>query len=164
MDYTSIMGLVGAAFCTTKQYADEFRLDGVLDNDDDDFEALLGQNKQDQGDHDDLDLDDEDFAAAAKSKELRQHQRIKASFRVEVVHPDTGVMQSQTRDISESGAFIKIKNELLSHKNVIIQLRVLGLPTGPGELVTGRVVRVEEDGLGVLFVQVDSDGAANDDY
>ncbi|WP_416399168.1 PilZ domain-containing protein [Allohahella sp. A8] len=135
-----------------------------MDNDDDDFEALLGKDKESQDNHDDLDFDDEDFAAAARSKELRQHQRIKASFRVEVVHPSTGTMVTQTRDISESGAFIKLRNELLSHKNVEIQLRVLGLPSGPGELVTGRVVRVEEEGLGVLFVQVDSDGAANDDY
>lgn len=136
----------------------------------DDFDDPTSKDDKPANEHDDrlpaegLDDDIDDMLDAAdKRPELRKHQRVRAAFRVEVVHPETGTIASQTRDISESGAFIKIDNQLLAHKDVEIQIRVLGLPTGPGELVTSRVVRVEEEGIGVLFIEVGNGKAANDD-
>lgn len=82
----------------------------------------------------------------------RKSPRIKASFRVELSHPELGTITSRTRDISESGAFVILNEAVTPSLHMHIHIRVIGLPTGNGDKVESEVVRVEDEGIALKFL------------
>lgn len=87
----------------------------------------------------------------------RKHTRIPSAFNVELSLPDQGVLKTRTRDISEGGAFVIIKElDITPEMHMTVTVRVLGLPTGPGDPVQCQVVRLEEEGIGLRFIRSES--------
>ncbi|WP_157496795.1 PilZ domain-containing protein [Hahella ganghwensis] len=91
------------------------------------------------------------------TQDKRSSPRIKASFQVELTHPDLGTIKTKTRDISENGAFVIVNEENTPELHMRVSIRVLGLPGEPGAPVESEVVRIEHEGVGVKFIQ-DDDG------
>ena len=86
------------------------------------------------------------------SEERRVAKRIPSRFKVEMTHPTLGTMLTQTRDISEQGAFILTHSGTNLPLNTKITLRVIDLPGPPAEPVESEVVRIEKEGVGVKFL------------
>lgn len=84
----------------------------------------------------------------------RKYPRINAAFTVELTLPDQPPLETRTRDISEGGAFVIIKEQDIGPElHMKVTVRVLGLPTGPGEPVECEVVRLSGEGLGLKFLK-----------
>lgn len=87
------------------------------------------------------------------ANDQRKHPRIPAAFQVELSLEGVGSFTSKTRDISEGGAFVIMKEEDISPEmHMRLTVRVLGLPTGPGEPVECEIVRLEDEGCGLRFL------------
>lgn len=87
------------------------------------------------------------------TSEQRKHPRIPAAFSVELVAPD-GTTTAKTRDISDGGAFVIFREEdLTPDMHMRLTVRVMGLPTGPGDPIECEVVRKEGEGVGLRFVK-----------
>jgi hypothetical protein len=84
----------------------------------------------------------------------RKSPRISSAFNVELSLPDQVTVKTKTRDISQGGAFVIIKEQDITPEiHMTLTIRVLGLPTGPGDPVQCQVVRLEDEGLGLRFIQ-----------
>ncbi len=95
------------------------------------------------------------------TSDQRRHPRINSAFNVELSLPDQNPIRTKTRDISEGGAFVIIKEQDISPEmHMTVTVRVLGLPTGPGEAVQCQIVRLENEGLALKFL---SDGGSEGD-
>ncbi len=86
--------------------------------------------------------------------EQRDHPRVQIPLIVTVTHPTLGDVATATRDISESGLFIRLDQPTLS---VGAKLKVkiepiTAVDTQPIPTVDVEVTRVTEDGIGVMFV------------
>ncbi|WP_369601534.1 PilZ domain-containing protein [Hahella sp. SMD15-11] len=88
----------------------------------------------------------------SKDQESRRSPRIKATFKVELSHPELGVLVSRTRDISEGGAFVILNESISPTLHMRIRIRVIGLPMGAGEPVESEVIRIEDEGIALKFV------------
>lgn len=87
------------------------------------------------------------------ASDKREHPRMQAAFQVELSLGEDQTVLSKTRDISEGGAFVITKEQDISPElHMRLTVRVMGLPTGPGEPVQCEVVRLEEEGCGVRFL------------
>jgi len=78
--------------------------------------------------------------------------RLVAHLRVEMTHPDLGTVVTNTKDLSEKGAFVFTRQECIPELNSRIHLKVLGLPGEATSPVESEVVRVEDEGIGVRFI------------
>ena len=91
-------------------------------------------------------------------EDKRRHHRVQAPFTVKLTLPDQGSFTTQTRDLSEGGAFVIIQeSDVTPTLHMRLQIQVLGLPMGPGEAVECEVVRLTDDGIGVRFLDNQSD-------
>ncbi|OZG72555.1 hypothetical protein BTA51_15680 [Hahella sp. CCB-MM4] len=96
------------------------------------------------------------------AEDKRNSPRIKASFQVELTHPEFGTIKTKTRDISENGAFVIVNEEQTPELHMRVSIRVLGLPGEPGAPVESEVVRIEHEGVGVKFIQDDQEELEDD--
>ncbi len=87
------------------------------------------------------------------AEDKRNSPRIKASFQVELTHPELGTIKTKTRDISENGAFVIVNEDQTPELHMRVSIRVLGLPGEPGAPVESEVVRIEHEGVGIKFIQ-----------
>jgi len=87
------------------------------------------------------------------SRDKRKSPRIKASFQVELTHPELGAIKTKTRDISELGAFVIVDEDSTPELHMKVHIRVLGLPGEPGTPVESEVVRIEHEGIGLKFIR-----------
>ncbi|MEQ8483554.1 MAG: PilZ domain-containing protein [Pseudomonadales bacterium] len=88
--------------------------------------------------------------------EQRRHPRIQLPLLVELRHPSLGNLRCIARDISEGGVFVYTDNpQIKPGAKVRITLQnTLGVETQPTPTVDMEVKRVENDGLGLAFVNV----------
>lgn len=86
--------------------------------------------------------------------EQRRFPRIQLPLLVEVKHPTLGTHRSVARDISEGGVFVYVENAKVKPgaKVRITLLNTLAVETQPTPTVDMEVKRVEDDGLGLAFV------------
>lgn len=88
--------------------------------------------------------------------EQRRHPRIQLPLLVELKHPTIGAHRCIARDISEGGVFVYTDNpQLKPGAKVRLTLQnTLGVEAQPTPTVEMEVKRVENDGLGLAFVNV----------
>jgi len=79
------------------------------------------------------------------------------SLSVEVLEPaHLGKVKIVTRDISKNGAFLLLKKDLCLPVGRVMSLRMPGNLWGEASsIITARVVRVTEEGMGLQFLDFD---------
>ena len=80
----------------------------------------------------------------------RQHRRTPMSAPVKLTVGDSGSLDVTLRDLSEGGVFLKIGDAPPPPLGSLVTVQVQGLPDAP--LVQARVVRVEDEGIGLMFL------------
>jgi hypothetical protein len=86
--------------------------------------------------------------------EKRRHPRIQLPLLVELQHPSIGRQDCVARDISEGGVFVELESPKI-HVGATVKLTLKSpntVDSQPTPTVTMEVRRVEEDGLGMAFV------------
>ncbi|WP_428634740.1 PilZ domain-containing protein [Sedimenticola sp.] len=82
----------------------------------------------------------------------REHLRHPLTVDVKISHPDIGELIVKTKDISDGGLFILVEPADMPPIGEIVQGQVQGeaedLP-----IVTMKIVRTEDDGLGLQFIE-----------
>ena len=81
----------------------------------------------------------------------RDYQRLKTATDIDVV-TRTRVIQSNARDISASGIFVRVKGRFDPGENVRLVFSIPGYDK-PFKL-EGQIVRVEEEGVAIRFEKV----------
>ena len=84
----------------------------------------------------------------------REHIRHPVVVEIKIYHPDFGERLVKTKDLSDGGLFILVEPSEMPPIGEIVQGQVQGefddLP-----IVTMKIVRTENDGLGLQFIQDD---------
>ena len=86
-------------------------------------------------------------------REKRQHERVEVS-RKAVVSVDGHETTVETRDLSEGGAFLKRGSSPLPTEGTELYVDIF--PENPDEeqmIARARVVRVTEEGIGIVFLE-----------
>ncbi|MGI9287274.1 MAG: PilZ domain-containing protein [Pseudomonadales bacterium] len=87
----------------------------------------------------------------------RVHIRNKLRAEVKLSHPEVGDLKLHTSDISEGGAYILSEGNALPSVGEVVEVQVQGLGDGgAGPLVKMKIVRFDNDGIGLVFVNEDS--------
>gem|GEM_PF-917402 len=86
-------------------------------------------------------------------EDKRKHPRFRVAMRVEVEQPGGQMQILRTRNMCENGVFLEAGESPLPALGSRVWLRILDRLGGEEEAprVEGRVVRVEEEGIGVQF-------------
>jgi hypothetical protein len=87
-------------------------------------------------------------------QEKRRHERFPVSVEVEVSGPGLDAMLVPTQDLSEGGVFLRLPRGHCPPVGTVIQVRVNRAPEDGDAppTVAARVMRVTEDGVGVMFL------------
>ena len=86
----------------------------------------------------------------------RRHPRRVISLKGELLEPSIGVVTIYTVDLSEGGALVALPAEKCPPVGTTITLRLPGAPWGERmSTVSGRVVRVSDQGMAVQFFDFD---------
>ena len=93
-----------------------------------------------------------DFLDAFPKDGLRGYSRLSAKIEIDAVVDNKSHVQSDTRDISASGVYIKTDMELGIGKNVQIAFSIPGHDI-PLKL-HGEITRIEKDGIAIRFNDV----------
>lgn len=67
-------------------------------------------------------------------------------------HPEAGEVQLYTRDISDGGAYCVVSGRLSLAPGDIVDVQVQGLPGESAPVVAMRVIRVEDEGVALAFI------------
>lgn len=88
--------------------------------------------------------------------ERRKHPRRVISLKGELVEPSIGAVTVYTIDLSEGGAFVALPAEKCPPVGNTVTLRLPGVLWGEQmSTVSGRVVRVTDQGMAVQFFDFD---------
>ena len=89
--------------------------------------------------------------------EKREQEREEVSLSVEVLDPPhLGKVQLRTRDLSKKGAFLLLKKEQCLAVGRVLSLRMSGILWGEEtSTVSARVIHVNEEGMGLQFLDFD---------
>ena len=82
----------------------------------------------------------------------RKHERYLFTTDVKISHPDIGEKIVKTKDISDSGIFILVEPTTMPALGEIVQGQVQG-GAGDMPIVKMKIVRTDDDGLGLQFIQ-----------
>lgn len=85
----------------------------------------------------------------------RKFVRTRLRAEVKVNHPQMGELLLHTRDISDGGAYL-IGSGFSAQPGDLVEVQLQGLPGDPAPVVQMRVVRVDRDGMGLQFVDLDA--------
>lgn len=83
-------------------------------------------------------------------KELRVHIRTAFTTRVKIMHASFGEIITETRDLSQGGVFLITAGKITLPVGATVQLQTLDM-VGNAPLVNATVVRIEADGLAMMF-------------
>jgi len=81
--------------------------------------------------------------------------RTRVRVAVTVKHPQVGEQRSHTRDISGDGAFVLGEGITLPGLGEIVEVQVQDLPGEPAPIVRMRVTRIDKDGMGLEFIDLE---------
>ncbi|WP_313517938.1 PilZ domain-containing protein [Pseudomonas sp.] len=81
----------------------------------------------------------------------RRHPRTPFKCRIKVSHPSFGDLIALTRDLSDGGVFIVHPRLVELSRGAVVRGQVQDLPIDAPVLLM-RVVRHEEEGIGVMFL------------
>ena len=96
-------------------------------------------------------------------QESRLSRRINLPLKVELSHRSIGTLEVEARDMSDGGLFIFLDKYFQLQVGDIATIRVLGLGLSeqdPSPTLTMKVVRVEEDGMGLELLEKEPSGKA----
>lgn len=81
--------------------------------------------------------------------------KIRTPLRAEVKlnHPEVGDLKLHTKDISDTGAFILAEGNELPTIGELVSIQVQGMGGGDAPVVQMRIVRLDNDGIGLEFVK-----------
>ena len=96
-------------------------------------------------------------------KDNRSSARMPAKFKVEMTHPEHGSVLTNTRDISDRGAFVLTEDEDWPDLQERVKIKVIGLPGEEPSPVESEVVRRENEGVGVKFLTDEDEAELDDD-
>lgn len=85
-------------------------------------------------------------------KNNRKHVRTKLRAAVKLTQPGVGEFTLHTRDISDSGAYVFCEPDSRAQVGDVVEVQVQGLPGGDAPVVRMRVVRLDDTGMGLEFV------------
>lgn len=91
------------------------------------------------------------------SRDQRRHPRINIQVEVELIVPELGALTLQSGNLSNSGLFLCADQSmpLQIGSEVCVRLKE-ALGDGEPPLVKARVVRIEEQGIGIQFEEEDA--------
>lgn len=90
------------------------------------------------------------------SENRRQDMRIKLKAKVKFSHPSVGQVLLESGDISDSGVFLYTADMQPPAIGERVTVQMMGMPV-EAPVVTMRVVRHIQDGIGLQFVLVGDD-------
>lgn len=73
--------------------------------------------------------------------------------RIRIIHKSFGSVEAETKDISDSGVYLKLNQNPFPKIGDVIKAQVLDLPFGDAPLLQLQVVRTDESGLGLKFLR-----------
>ena len=85
----------------------------------------------------------------------REHVRTKLRADVKLSHPEVGDLNLHTGDISDGGAYILAEGNKLPPIGETVSVQVQGMGGGEAPVVKMKVVRLDNDGVGLAFVNED---------
>ena len=88
-------------------------------------------------------------------REKRKSVRTKLRARVRLAHPDLGQIDLHTGDISDTGAYILAEGQPVPQIGEVVEVQVQGMGDGEAPVVSMRVVRIDKEGIGLVFLADD---------
>ena len=88
-------------------------------------------------------------------RDKRKYVRTKLRAEVKVSHPNVGVLQLHTGDISDGGAYILAEGNEMPELHEIVEVQVQGMGSGEAPIVNMQVVRIDSKGIGLKFINDD---------
>lgn len=82
----------------------------------------------------------------------RKCVRTRLRAQVKLSHPETGDLKLHTRDISDTGAFVLAEGNPMPSLGEIVEVQVQGLPGGDAPVVQMRIIRLDDKGIGLEFI------------
>ena len=90
------------------------------------------------------------------SRDLRRHPRINIQMEVELIVPELGTITLQSGNLSNSGLFLCVEQSVTLQIGSEVHVRLKqALGDGEPPLVKARVVRIENQGIGLQFEEGD---------
>jgi len=87
-------------------------------------------------------------------EERRSANRGQAKIAVELLHERLKDAVTQTRDYSETGVFVEnMPGTRILKPGVEINIRVTGIMGLPSQIIAARVVRINEEGIALQFLE-----------
>lgn len=89
--------------------------------------------------------------------EQRRHPRISIQIEVELIAPELGAITLNSGNLSNSGLFLCVDQSVPLQIGSEVSVRLKqALGDGEAPLVKARVVRIEEQGIGLHFDEADA--------
>jgi hypothetical protein len=88
------------------------------------------------------------------SKDKRRHVRTSFACRIKIAHESVGELLVKTRDVSDGGVFVVLEPDQIPPVGTLLTGQVQGL-MDDAPVLQMEVVRVEQGGVGLRFVQED---------
>lgn len=85
-------------------------------------------------------------------KNKRVAVRTKLQAQVKLSHPAVGDVKLRTGDISDTGAYILAEGHAMPGVGECVNVQVQGMGSGEAPVVKMRIVRIDNKGIGLEFV------------
>jgi ribosomal protein S12 len=82
----------------------------------------------------------------------RKSIRTKLQAKVRLSHPEVGDVHLHTSDISDGGAYILSDGNPLPEVGEVVEVQVQGIGSGEAPVVKMRIVRIDNQGVGLEFI------------
>jgi len=90
-------------------------------------------------------------------KERRYYKRKLVDARVKLYHPNFDAVEGTTRDISDGGVFVMTDTTLPLGEGEYLKM-ILPQSRSPDIVFNMQVIRIESDGIGLMFLDYESGG------
>lgn len=97
------------------------------------------------------------FLRKKKNKNSRSVQRQQVAARVSISHSLIGTINAISREISDTGMFVHVQDLPRLPKGAHLRVQLLD-SAQPEIIFNTRVVRINEEGMGLVFVDYELDG------
>ena len=90
-----------------------------------------------------------------KKHSIENRGAMRTALRAEVKfsHPDVGDLKLHTGNISDDGAYILAEGNRVPCVGELIAVQVQGMGAGDAPVVNMRIVRIDKEGMGLVFVK-----------
>lgn len=87
-------------------------------------------------------------------QDQRRHRRMQVQMKVQLTHPDLGVIELMTKDVSEAGLYVLVDDCFDLPLGERVQVRTIKLGEDQkevSEVLSMRIVRKDSDGIGLML-------------